>query len=32
MGRDPAEIFTMDLTRPQRQIVRLLGMSRAYSG
>jgi transposase len=30
--RGPAEVFTTDLTRLQRQIVRLLGMPQAYSG
>jgi transposase len=31
-GRGPAEVFATDLTRLQRQVLRLLGMPRAYSG
>jgi len=31
-GRGPAEVFTTELTRLQRQILRLLGMPRAYGG
>jgi transposase len=31
-GRGSAEVFTTDLTRLQRQILRLLGMPQAYSG
>ena len=31
-GRGPAEVFTTDLTRLQRQVFRLLGMPQAYSG
>jgi len=31
-GRGPAEVFTTELTRLQRRILRLLGMSRAYCG
>ena len=31
-GRGPVEVFTTDLTRLQRQILRLLGMPRADGG
>jgi len=31
-GRGPAEVFGTDLTRLQRQILRLLWMPRAYGG
>jgi transposase len=31
-GRGTAEVFTTDLTRLQRQVLRLLGMPQAYSG
>jgi hypothetical protein len=31
-GRGPAEVFTTELTRLQRRVLRLLGMSRAYCG
>jgi hypothetical protein len=31
-GRGRVEVFTADLTRLQRQVLRLLGMPGAYSG
>jgi transposase len=31
-GRGPAEVFITELTRLQRRVLRLLGMSRAYCG
>ena len=31
-GRRPAVVFTTELTRLQRKILRLLGMPKAYSG